>query len=149
MYITSIPPHTTLVAKIERLKCIIEDFKVSVIRYTKTVLKEKLNTRYIGEPGFVQGNLIFSKLDELITHNKVTTNQSTGEREERFLHLVEYVVSSEGEILILTKEKRGNDYCIEIGEAQNPFISAMTQASIILYIMTQHLKKQKLSVGLP
>ena len=67
-------------------------------------MKYELNIRDIGGPGFVQENLIFSKLDELITQNKVTTNQSTGEREERFLHLVEYVVSSEDDILIILEE---------------------------------------------
>ena len=54
MDITGIPPHTTLIAKIEILKCIIEDFKVSVTRDMKVVLKDNLNTREIGGLGFVQ-----------------------------------------------------------------------------------------------
>ena len=70
----------------------------------------------------------FSKLDEIITHNKVTTNQSTGEREERVLNLVKDRVSSEGDILIVLEEERDNDYCDAIGESQNLFPSDMTQA---------------------
>ena len=37
-------------------------------------------------------------LDEIITYNKVTTNQRTGEREERVLYLIEDGVSFEDEI---------------------------------------------------
>ena len=47
---------------------------------------------------------IFSKLDEIITHNMVTRNQNTGEREEQVLHLVEYGVSSEEDIMIVLEE---------------------------------------------
>ena len=65
---------------------------------------------------FFQENLNFPKLYEIITHNKVTTNQSTGEGEEQFLHLVEYIVSSEDDILIFLEEERYNYYCGEIGE---------------------------------
>ena len=104
MYITGITPHTTLLAKTESLKCIIEDFKVSVIRDTKGVLKDELDARDIGGTGFVQANIIFSKLDEITTNDKVTTKQRTGEREEQVLHLVEYVVSSEDDILIILEE---------------------------------------------
>ena len=68
-----------------------------------------------------------SKLDEIITHNKIK-NQSTGEREYQVLHLVEYRVSSEEDILILLEEERDNCYCGAIGEDQNTFLSATTQA---------------------
>ena len=61
----------------------------------KGALEDELNAREINGLGFVQGNLILSKLDETITHNKVTTNQSTGKMEEQVLHLVEDKVSSE------------------------------------------------------
>ena len=47
----------------------------------KGVLKDKLYAIDIGSPGIVQANLIISKIDEIITHNKVTTNQITCERE--------------------------------------------------------------------
>ena len=47
----------------------------------KGVLKDKLNAVKINGLGFVQGNLILSKLDEIIIHNKVTKNQSTGKME--------------------------------------------------------------------
>ena len=80
MDITGIPPNTTLVSKIERLKSIIEHFKVSFTRDMKVVLKDKLYAIDIGGPGLFQANLIIFKLDEIITHNKVTTNHSTGER---------------------------------------------------------------------
>ena len=53
MYITDISPHTTLLAKIESLECIIGDFKLSVTRDIKGLLKYKLDTREIGVPGFV------------------------------------------------------------------------------------------------
>ena len=51
MDITDIPPHTTLLSKIEGLKCIIESFKVSVTRYIKVVLKDKRNAVEIGGSG--------------------------------------------------------------------------------------------------
>ena len=121
MDITGITPHTIVLYKTESLNCIIEDFKVSVTRDTKRVLKDELNARDIGRPVFVQANLILSKMDEIITHNKVTTNQRNGEREEQVLHLVEYGVSSEDDILIVLKEERDNDYCGAIGESQNHF----------------------------
>ena len=100
MDITGIPPHTTLLAKIERLKCIIEYFKVSVTGDMKGGLKDYLNVRNINGLGFVQSNLSLSKLDETINHNKVISNQITGEREEQVLHLVEDIVSSEYKIMI-------------------------------------------------
>ena len=99
MDITGIPPNTTLVSKIERLKSIIEHFKVSFTRDMKGVLKYELNVRDIGGPGFVLKKKL--KLDEIITHNKVTTNQSTSEREERVLHLVKDGVFSEGNVMIV------------------------------------------------
>ena len=105
MDITDIPPHTTLLSKIEILKCIIEDFKLSVTRDMKGLLKDEIYTRDIRGPGFVQENLFFSKLDEIITHNKVTKKQSTGEREEQVLHLVEDVFSSEDDIMIVLEEE--------------------------------------------
>ena len=49
-----------------------------------------MNAREIGGLSFVQANLILSKLDEIVTHNEITTNQSTVEREYQFLHLIEY-----------------------------------------------------------
>ena len=109
MDITSIPPHTTLLAKNESLKWIIEDFKVSVTRDMKGVLEDDLYYRYIGGPGFVQANIIFPKLDEIISQNKVTKNQSKGEKEEQVLHLVEYWFSSEDSILIVLEEEIDND----------------------------------------
>ena len=45
----------------------------------KGILKVEINARDIGGRGFVQENIILSKLDEIITHNNVTTNQITGE----------------------------------------------------------------------
>ena len=38
----------------------------------KVVLKDKIDVREIGGPGFVQANIIFPKLDEIITHDKFT-----------------------------------------------------------------------------
>ena len=75
----------------------------------KGVLKVEINSRDIGGRGFVQENIILSKLDEIITHNKVTTNQSTGESKQKVLHLVEDKVSSEEEIMIVLEEERYND----------------------------------------
>ena len=97
---------------------------------------------------FIKANLIFPKLDEIITHNKVTTNQSIGEREEHALHLIEYIVSSAKNILIFFEKEIDNDYCSVIGESQNPFLSAMPQASIIQDRMTQQLNNQQLMIGL-
>ena len=131
MNITGILPQTTLLAEIESLKFIIEDFKVSVTRYMKRALKDEFNARDIDGPGFFQENLTLSNLDEIITQNKVTTNHSTGERDEQVLDPVEDGVSSEDKILIDLKEESDNDYYDAIGEYRNPFISAMTQASII------------------
>ena len=54
MGIAGIPPHTTLLAKIESLKCIIGYFKVSVTRYMKGLLKDDIYAREIGGPGIVQ-----------------------------------------------------------------------------------------------
>ena len=53
MGITGIPPHTTLLEKIEIFKCIIDNFKVSITRDIKLLLKDKLNVRDIGGPCFV------------------------------------------------------------------------------------------------
>ena len=50
--------------------------------------------------------------------------------------------------MLVLEEERYNDYCGAIGESQNPFLSAMTQASIIRDRTTQQFKKQKLTVGL-
>ena len=100
MDITGIPPHTTLIYEIESLQCIIQYFKVSITRDIKGLLKDNIDAREIVGMGFVQAKLIFSKLDEIITHNKVTTKQSTGERGDCVLHIVEYGVSSEEEIII-------------------------------------------------
>ena len=69
----------------------------------------------IGGPCFVKANIILYKLDEIITHNKVTINQRTGEREHQVLHIYEDIVSSEENILIVLKEERYNDYCGAIG----------------------------------
>ena len=44
----------------------------------KGVLNDEIDSREIGESGFAQENLILSNIDEIITHNKVTTNQSNG-----------------------------------------------------------------------
>ena len=83
----------------------------------KVLLKDELNTRENGGTGFVQENIILSKLDEIITLNKVTTNQSTGESEEKVLHLVEYRVSSEDDMMIILKGEIDNDYCRAIGKS--------------------------------
>ena len=109
--ITGIPPKTTLLARIESLKCIIQYFKISITRDMKGVLKDEIDAREIGGPGFVQENIIFSKIDEIIPHNTITTNQSTGEREEQVLHIVEYGVSSEEDIMIVLEEEEYNNYC--------------------------------------
>ena len=75
----------------------------------KGVLKVEINSRDIGGQVFVQENIILSKLDEIITHNEVTTNQSTGDSEQKVLHIVEDKVSSEEEIMIVLEEERDND----------------------------------------
>ena len=67
-------------------------------------MKYELNIRDIGGPGFVQVNIFFPKLDEIITYNNVTTNQSTRDREEKVLHLVEDKVSSEDIIIFALEE---------------------------------------------
>ena len=82
----------------------------------KVTLKDEIDSRDIGGPGFVQANIILSNLDEIITHDKVTTNQSTVEREEQVLHLFEYGVSSEDDIMIVIEEEEYNNYCSSIGE---------------------------------
>ena len=113
----------------------------------KGILKDDIDAREIGGPGFVQANIILSNLDEIITHDKVTTNQSTGKMEDQFLHIVEDRVSSEEKIMIFLKEEIYNGYCGAIVEDQNPFLLAMTQASIIRDRTTQQSNKQKLTVG--
>ena len=75
----------------------------------KGILKVEINARDIGGRGFVQENIILSKLDEIITHNNVTTNQITGESKQKVLHLVEDKVSYEEEIIIFLQEERDND----------------------------------------
>ena len=55
----------------------------------KGVWKDKLDARDISRTSCVQANIIFSKLDEIITHNKVKTNQITVEKKEQILHIVE------------------------------------------------------------
>ena len=70
----------------------------------KGLLKENSDSREIGGLGFVQANIFFPKLDEIITHNKDTTNHSTGEGGVHVLHLVEYVSSSNDDIMIVLKE---------------------------------------------
>ena len=77
MYIPGITPHTTLLAKTASLKCIIEDFKLSVTRDMKGELKDEFDAREIGGPGFVHANIFVFKLDKIITHNKFKTNQIT------------------------------------------------------------------------
>ena len=79
------------------------------------LLKDELYSREIGGPSFVQEKKYISKIYEIITHNKVTTNQSTGEREEHILHLIEDGVSSEEKIMIALKEGRDNNHCDTIG----------------------------------
>ena len=81
----------------------------------KGVLKDEIDAREIGGPGFVQENIIFPRIDEIIPHNMITTNQSTGEREEQVLNLFEDGFSSEDDILIILEEERDNDYCSKIG----------------------------------
>ena len=44
-------------------------------------------------------------------------------------------------------EERDNDYCCAIGESRNPFLSDMTQESIIRDRMTQQMKKKKWMVS--
>ena len=46
----------------------------------KGLLKDEIDAQDICGTGFVQENLILSKLDEIIIHNKVTSKQSIGER---------------------------------------------------------------------
>ena len=114
----------------------------------KGVLKDKLYAIDIGSPGIVQANLIISKLDEIITHNKVTTNQTTGEREDQVLHIIEDGFSSEENIMIFLEGDIYNDYCSATGESQYPFLMANTQESMIRDIMIQQLKNMKLTVSL-
>ena len=116
MDITGIPLHTTLLAKMESLKCIIEGFKVSITRDMKGLLKDQLDAREIGGQGYVQSNLLVFKLNEIITQNKVTTNHSNGETEEKVLHIVEDGVSSEDNIMIVPEEERDNYYYGENGK---------------------------------
>ena len=54
----------------------------------KGVLKDELNARDISGTSFVQENIISPMIDEIITQNKITTNQNTGERVDQVLHLV-------------------------------------------------------------
>ena len=75
----------------------------------KGLLKDEIDTREIGGIVFVQENIILSKFDEIISQNKITTNQGTGEREDKVLHLVEYRVSSEGDIVIVLEKEIYHD----------------------------------------
>ena len=84
MDITGIPPQTTLLAEIESLKCFIEYFKVSITRDMNVLLKDYLGVREIGGTGFVHINIILSKLDGIITHNKVTKNRALVKGKSRF-----------------------------------------------------------------
>ena len=62
MDITGIPPHTTLLAKTQSLKCIIEYFIVSITREIKGLLKYEFDARDIYGTGFVQANKHFPSL---------------------------------------------------------------------------------------
>ena len=75
----------------------------------KGLLKDEIDTREIGGIVFVQENIILSKFDEIISQNKITTNQGTGEREDKVLRLVEYRVSSEGDIVIVLEKEIYHD----------------------------------------
>ena len=129
MDITGIPPHTTLVYKIEILKLIIEALKVSVTRDMKGLLKDKLNAREIGVPGFVQENPIFPSL--MKSSLTIRSQQNRALVKEKSI----FYISLKTEFLLRTtlcsflRKKRYNYYCgagSAIGEFQNPFISAMT-----------------------
>ena len=57
-YITNILPHTTVLAKTESLKCIIEGVKLSFTSDTKGVFKDELDAREICGTGFFQSNVV-------------------------------------------------------------------------------------------
>ena len=59
------------------------------------------------------------------------TNQRTGEREERVLHLIKEGVCSEDNIMIVLEDGIDHDYCGAIGYSRKHFLLAMIQESII------------------
>ena len=52
--ITGIPPHKTLLAEIESLRSIIEDFKISLNSDINNTLREQFYAREVGGPSFVK-----------------------------------------------------------------------------------------------
>ena len=51
--ITGISPHTTLLAEIESLRIINKALKLSLNYYIKNNLREELDAREVGGPGFL------------------------------------------------------------------------------------------------
>ena len=102
--ITDIPPHTTLLAKIEILKCIIKDFKVFFTRDMKKVLKDNLDDREISGTGFVQENLILSKLDESSPKISSQKTRALVKGGEQVLYIFEDRVSPRDYVPVVLEE---------------------------------------------
>ena len=68
--ITRITPHTLLLAETESLRSIIEAFKISLNSDIRNTLREELDAREVGGPGFVQSNIILSNIDQLLIQNQ-------------------------------------------------------------------------------
>ena len=64
--ITGIPPHTTLLAEMENLRAIIAGLQATLKNDLRDILKTELDTREVGGSGFVQSNLILSKIDDMM-----------------------------------------------------------------------------------
>ena len=64
--ITGIPPHATLLAEIKDLRLVVTNLKVTLKEDIKYILKKKLDNRELGGAGFVQSNLILSKLNNMM-----------------------------------------------------------------------------------
>jgi hypothetical protein len=70
--ITGIPPHTTLLAKIEGLRNMVSGIGASVTSEMKGALRDELDARKVGDSAFAQSSLILSKLDLLISKGEDT-----------------------------------------------------------------------------
>ena len=126
--ITGIPPHTSLLAQIERLKITVENLQNSIGTDLKNVLVSELDSREIGGAGLAQGSLILSKLDLIIEKTK------EGSRQE------EQPITEEGDLFLLEEESP------ELNESP-AYLSAQVQETMLRDQTRSQLKRRQIKVG--
>ena len=68
--ITGVSPHTMWLAEIDSLRSIIEALNIYLNSDIKNTRREELDAREVGVRGFLQSNIILSKLDRLLVQNQ-------------------------------------------------------------------------------